>query len=161
MRQLETRPVQIEQPKEIEIHVEEKDNRRCLKKLCRRIIGLEAQLREALSLRDKYQYEAETLRRVNPKLESRIEELEELLRRAERQASELNGENIGLKVTIKALEEEIERLRNIKPPPPVREVQEVVREVIVEKPIGRSFIRQRFVVFKGNYQTNKIIFAFI
>ncbi|CAD8147953.1 unnamed protein product [Paramecium octaurelia] len=131
IRQMEQQPKQ-QSNSEIELYIE--DNKKCLKKMCKKIKSLEKELYEVGRQRDEALIIKQQLERENQEMFDRIGELESLLKVADKKVFDLTVQLERQNGYVKQLEDEVERLRKKKKKKQI-EIQERVVEKIVEKPV--------------------------
>ncbi|CAD8062129.1 unnamed protein product [Paramecium sonneborni] len=131
IRQMEQQPKQ-QSNSEIEVYLE--DNKKCLKKMCKKIKSLEKELYEVGRQRDEALIIKQQLERENQEMFDRIGELESLLKVADKKVFDLTVQLERQNGYVKQLEDEVERLRKKKKKKQI-EIQERVVEKIVEKPV--------------------------
>ncbi|CAD8054875.1 unnamed protein product [Paramecium primaurelia] len=131
IRQMEQQPKQ-QNNSEIEVYLE--DNKKCLKKMCKKIKSLEKELYEVGRQRDEALIIKQQLERENQEMFDRIGELESLLKVADKKVFDLTVQLERQNGYVKQLEDEVERLRRKKKKKQI-EIQERIVEKIVEKPV--------------------------
>ncbi|CAK70715.1 unnamed protein product (macronuclear) [Paramecium tetraurelia] len=131
IKQMEQQPKQ-QSNSEIELYLE--DNKKCLKKMCKKIKSLEKELYEVGRQRDEALIIKQQLERENQEMFDRIGELESLLKVADKKVFDLTVQLERQNGYVKQLEDEVERLRKKKKKKQI-EIQERVVEKIVEKPV--------------------------